>query len=263
MEITGAHERLQPVDVGATEDWRDEVELVVWDPGSSLVLVARLAVQPNRPGATAGALAWIAGRPAYVYGHAVDDAPLADWDDLTIAAARLRELEPLTTWALDLDDGDNGLSLRWDGRSAALATGDSRYEQAAHVRGRAVLNGHAIDVDGVGFRTHTWGEPPTVAAHRYLGFLGPADAAVPDERCFTVHLDHAPTGFVSEGGADHLVTDATADGDHLTLTTDAGRVVRLTTSAHGEAVGAGTGRLQLLRFSADDGLEGYGLAERF
>jgi hypothetical protein len=220
-------------------------------------------VLPNRPGATAGVLAWVGGRPAYVYGHAIDEVPLADWDDLTVAAVRLRELEPLRSWQLDLDDGDNGLSLRWDGRSAALPTGHRQYEQTGHVVGRLVLNGHPFAVDGVGHRRHEWGAPATPAL-RAIGFLGPADAPRPDTRSFAVDTTGGghTGGFVHDDGADHAITAADIDGDVLRLTTDDGRTTTITARPHGEPVPLQTTQQQLMRFSADDGLEGYGLVER-
>lgn len=299
LAVTGADERIQPVEDRA-EHWIDAHTFTVWEPTDGLFLLVRASVLPNVPAATAGVLAWLAAKPAYSYGHALDEAPLGDWDDLAIAGLRMVELEPLTSWELDLDDGDNGLSLRWDALSGAVryatptdfATG--HYEQTCRVKGQVQLHGRRIEVDAVGQREHTWGARDGRAlagAHAVTAFLGTGDRL--DERAFDVldlGRDSAVHGYVRDGGVDARIVgleratttaaeaatarggsvgdpDATPQAVTLVMTVEGGRAFTATGTAHGTpmAVAAspsgGVVHLQPMRFTTDDGLDGYGLSE--
>lgn len=286
--VTGADERLRPVEDGR-RDWSDAHTFTMWDPASGLFLLARVAVLPNAPVATAGVLAWLGTRPEYAYGHALDEAPLGDWDDLAVAGVRVQELESLRSWEVNLDDGDNGLSLQWHGTSevvaypVASAFGAGHYEQACRVVGQATLNGRTCKVErGVGQRDHSWGVRDVAALAAdggwcaVTGFVGTGDDV--DERTFDV-LDLGALGghgFVHDGGVDLRVTavertlDADADGTpqraDLVLTVEGGRRFTIVGSGHGQAVvvpGGEPHRIhqRLMTFRTDDGLEGYGICE--
>lgn len=276
--ITGADERIQPV-ADPSEQWRDAVSFTAWDAGSGLFLLVRLAVLPNRPAATGGVLAWIGARPVYAYGHTVDEVPLADWDDLTVHGLRVREVEALRSWEVDLGDGDNGLSLRWDGFSGVVGTGAQEYVQACRVTGRLALNGHAVRVEGMGERQHLWGVPATeglVERHVVSAFLGVARALhVVEER--TVDGQRSVRGMVHDG-EDRLVTEVArtttlgSDGApaavDLVVTVEGGRTFTVRGTGHGTAVaspaesgGPGVVHQRLVRFETDDGLDGYGRYE--
>ena len=290
--VTGADERIQPVEDDA-EHWVDAHTFTVWEPTDGLFLLVRLAVLPNVPAATAGVLAWLAAKPAYSYGHALDEAPLGDWDDLAIAGLHVEELEPLTTWELNLDDGDNGLSLRFDALSGAVryapptAYATGHYEQTGRVRGRVTLHGRTTEVDAVGQREHTWGARDLAAlaegAHAVTAFLGLGtgtgdrlDERIVDVLDVGVGVAH---GYVRDGGADHRIVavertttpgeDGVAMPQALTLdvTVQGGRRFGITGTAHGTPITVaasptgGLAHLQPMRFTTDDGLDGYGLSE--
>lgn len=290
--ISGADERIHPVEETSPR-WSDAVSFSAWDDASGLFLIVRAAVLPNQPGATAAVVGWVGARPVYAYAHALDVVPLADWDDLAVAGLRVQELEALRSWEVNLGDGDNGVSLRWDGFSAvhsydglptAVALG--HYEQSCHVTGQADLNGHLVRVDGAGQRSHTWGvrDPDAVTSWRAVtAFLGASSrekgTAATDR---AVHLwevvgrDGATTvdGYVHDGGEDLRVvrvTDARGDDLALDVTVEGGRRFTLRGTGHGGDVpvrpagaGADSGAVlhqQLVRWESEDGLDGYGIVE--
>lgn len=289
-EITGADERIHPVE-DPSPRWSDAVAFSAWDDASGLFLIARAAVLPNQPGATAAVLGWIGARPVYAYAHALDEVPLADWDDLAVAALRVQELEALRSWEVNLEDGDNGVSLRFDGFSAPaaydlpVAVAWGHYEQSCHVTGQAVLNGHPVRVDGAGQRSHTWGvrDPDAVGSWRTTtAFLGASsrEKGTP-ATARAVHLWEVTTGdgassvhgSVHDGGEDLPVTavETTDAGGSVEITVDGGRRFVLRGTPHGADVpvrpaGAGEGSTavlhqQLVRWQTDDGLDGYGIVE--
>ena len=290
--VTGADERIRPVE-DPSPAWSDAVSFTAWDDRSGLFLLARLAVLPNRPGATAAVLAWVGGRPVYAYGHALDEVPLADWDDLAVAGLRGQELEALREWEVNLTDGDNGLSLHFDGFSGAVAyprlprtVAAGHYEQSCRVTGQVDVGGHQVKVDGVGQRSHTWGvrDPAAVAGWRALtGFLGPSGREVgAPATARTFHLwqvegrDGTITahGYVHDGGEDLSVEAAEVSGDdpfRAEITGAGGRRFALRGTGHGADVpvrpaGAAEGdgvvlHQRLVRFESDDGLDGYGISE--
>lgn len=283
--VTGADERIQPVE-DDTEHWIDAHTFLAWEPSAGLLLVIRLAALPNVPAATAGVVAWLGAKPAYSYGHALDEAPLGDWDDLTIAALHVEELEPLSTWELNLDDGDSGLSLRWEALGEAVryatptAFANGHYEQSCRVEGQVSLHGRTTRVEAVGQREHTWGARDLAqlrdGVHAVTGFLGSGDR--PDDRTFDV-LDLGAGGgvhgFVRDGGSCERIAaverttrgDAAPERVELVATLAGGRRFPTTGTAHGAAItvaaspAGGVTHLQPMRFSSEDGLQGYGLYE--
>lgn len=288
--IAGADERIHPVE-DPDPRWSDAVTFTAWDDASGLFLVVRAAVLPNQPGATAAVLGWVGARPVYAYAHALGEAPLADWDDLAVAGLRVQELEALRSWELNLADGDNGFSLRFDGFSVPAAYDLPRevawghYEQSCHVTGQVDLNGHLVRVDGAGQRSHTWGvrDPDAVRGWRtitaFLGASSRGKGTPATDRAIHVWEvtdgDGATTihGTVHDGGEDLRVVaiDAAAgDGFAVDVTVDGGRRFGLRGTGHGADVpvrpaGAGEGSTvlhqQLVRWDTDDGLDGYGIVE--
>lgn len=299
MAITGADERLHPVE-DPSPHWSDSLYFNVWDPSSGLFLLTRIAVLPNQPGVTAGVLAWIGAKPAYGYGHSLDEAPLADWDDMAVGGLRYQELEALRSWEVTLADGTNAMSLRWDGFTGVVDYAENRqplprpvawghYEQTCRVRGSLELNGFRVDVDGVGQRDHSWGFRDWGGLrewHWVTGFLGPAGAAaseVPTARAFNlfhvVQSDGTTTanGYVHDGGDDLLVVaverateedpERSPQAFALTLTVEGGRRFTIRGTGHGVEVPVRPGgeatvvHERLMRLETDDGFEGYGIYE--
>jgi len=292
--ITGADERIRPVE-DPSPRWSDAVTFSAWDDASGLFVLVRAAVLPNQPGATAAVLGWVGARPVHAYAHALDEAPLADWDDLAVAGLRVQELEALRSWEVNLGEGDgqSGLSLKWEAFSSPIAYDLPRavawghYEQSCRVTGQADLGGHVVRVDGAGQRSHTWGvrDPEAVAGWRtitaLLGASSREKGAPTTDRA--VHLwevtdrDGATTvhGYVHDGGEDLVIAEAqgSTSGEALELevTVDGGRRFSLRGTPHGADVpvrpaGAGEGSTavlhqQLIRWEADDGLDGYGIVE--
>lgn len=294
--VTGADERIHRVE-DPSEHWSDSLYFNAWDEASGLFLLTRMAVLPNKPGATAGLIAWQHGAPFSGYGHNLDDVPLADWDDMTIGGLRYRELEPLQSWEVTLDHGDNRAYLRWDGFTGVVDYADNaqrlpravawgHYEQTCRVTGEVTLAGRTIEVDGVGQRDHSWGFRHWAGLrewHWVTGFLGggPGERT---ERSFNLfHVmqqDGTVTvnGFVHDGGADHLIVGAERTtqedeerqpvGYELVLTVDGGRRFTIHGDGDGTEVPVRPAPEQgtivherLMRLRTDDGLEGAGIYE--
>jgi len=292
-EITGTDERIRPVE-DPSPRWSDAVAFSAWDDASGLFVVVRAAVLPNQPGATAAVLGWVGARPVYAYAHALDEAPLADWDDLSVAGVRVQELEALRSWEVNVGEegGGNGLSLRWDAFSAPMsyalprAVAWGHYEQSCRVTGQADLNGHLVRVDGAGQRSHTWGvrDPDAVRGWRAVtAFLGTSSrekgTAATDQAVHVWEItehDGPPSvhGYVHDGGEDLPVVamaPTAGEASSLEVTVEGGRRFVLRGTPHGADVpvrpaGAGEGsgavlHQQLVRWASDDGLDGYGIVE--
>ncbi|HEX7166382.1 MAG TPA: hypothetical protein VF230_05305 [Acidimicrobiales bacterium] len=290
MAVTGADERIHPVE-DPSPHWSDSLYFNVWDPGSGLFLLTRMAVLPNQPGATAGVLAWRRGEPFYGYGHNLDDMPLADWDDMTIGQLRYREIEPLQSWEVRLDAGDARLYLRWDGFTGVVDYADNahplpravawgHYEQTCRVRGEATLGGESFTVDGFGQRDHSWGYRDWAGVgewHWVTGFVG--DGARSFNLFHVVQPNGQTTvnGFVHDGGSDLLIVGAdrattegagrVPEGYDLVLHVEGDRRFSFRGDADGAEVpvrpggGATVVHERPMRLATDDGLEGMGVYE--
>jgi hypothetical protein len=146
------------------------------------------------------------------------------------------------------------------------------------------VNGRTVAVDATGQREHTWGarDPSALAGgwHAVTGFLGAGERL--DDRAFDVLVvgdGGLAQGYVHDNGTDDRVVTVdrtTIEGDDgvpqtvdLVLHVAGGRRFEVTGTAHGApitvAAAPGGGAIvhhQPMRFSSDDGLEGYGVYER-
>lgn len=268
---------------------RDErITLLAWDDAGGLFL--RAEVTTGGEAATAALLVWVGARPVYAYGLAADASEAGAGAVLAVGALRVVGDDGAgATWALELDDGPNGASLRFepftapwpDGAPAPLAA--EHDERTCRVTGRIEVSGHAIEVDGVGQRRRSAGgvAPGSTGGWRSVtGYLGPSSRRVgapATEVAFHLwEVESAVAGFVHAAGADHPLIAATTVGDdplHFELADAGGRRLTVRGHRHGLAVpvrsaGAGAGatsnavlHLQLVRWEAE-GLDGYGLVER-
>lgn len=258
---------------------RDErVTLLAWDDAGGMFL--RAEVTTGGALATAAVLVWVGARPVYAYGLAVEppEAGAGVVGGLRVVPA------DSATWTLELDDGPNTISLRfepftapWPDR-APSPHADEHDERACRVTGRVEVSGHAIGVDGVGQRRRAiGGAAPDAADHwrSVTGYLGPSSRPVgapATELAFQVwEAGASVTGFVHAAGADHRLESATAlDDDPLRLVLADARGRRFTVGGHRHGLevpvrpagaGAAVLHLQLVRWEAE-GLDGYGLVER-
>lgn len=263
---------------------RDErVTLLAWDDAGGMFL--RAEVTAGGAVATAAVLVWVGARPVYAYGLAVEASEAGA--GLVVGGLRLPDAAGATTWTLELDDGPNTMSLRFepitapwpDGAPSPLA--DEHDERACRVTGRLEVSGHAIDVDGVGQRRRSIGAAPVDAPAGWrsvTGYLGPSSRPVgapATEVAFQVwEVGPTAAGFIHAAGTDHPVETAAALDDdplHLELTDAGGRRFTVRGHRHGlevpvrpagaDAASTAVLHLQLVRWEAD-GLDGYGLVER-
>ena len=292
MAVTGSDERIHPVE-DPSPHWSDSLYFNLWDPDSGLFLLTRMAILPNKPGATAGVLAWINGQPFAGYGHDLAEVPLADWDDMQIGGLRYREIDALRTWEITLDNGDDRMSLRWNGFTGVVDYRDNvealpkkvawgHYEQTCDVTGSLELQGRSVDVRGVGQRDHSWGYRDWGGLqewHWVTGFVGAPGAYRSFNLFHVVQTDGTVTvnGFVHDGGVDHLIVAAdrttsesgmrSPETYDLVLGVDGGREFRFTGAAEGMEVpvrpheGGTIVHERLMRITTDDGLDGMGIYE--
>jgi hypothetical protein len=291
MTVSGGDERIHNVE-DPSEHWSDSLYFNLWDPASDVFLLTRIAVLPNKPGATAGVLVWRGEHPVYGYGRNLEEVPLADWDDMQVVGLRYRMERALQRWDLELEDGGNGFDLTWDGFTGVVDYADNsqplpkpvawgHYEQTCRVTGRLVLNDETIRIDGVGQRDHSWGFRDWGGVRRWHWVTGFFDT----HRSFNLfHVEQSDgtvtaNGFVHEGGADHLITGVErstqeADGGAPASTTLSIEVVgghrcEITAEAAKTAVPvrpAGPDAATVvhevpMRMSTSDGLEGFGIYE--
>ena len=299
MTVSGGDERIHNVE-DPSEHWSDSLYFNLWDPASDVFLLTRIAVLPNRPGATAGAVLWRGEHPVYGYGRDVDEVPLGDWDDMRIEGLRYRMERALETWELELEDGANGFDLRFEGFTGAIDYADNaqplpkpvawgHYEQTCRVTGRIVVNDEEIRIDGVGQRDHSWGFRDWGGVREWHWITGFFETHGGEgSRSFNifhvVQSDGTVTanGFVHDGGTDYLVVGverATRESPggggrapastELTIEVEGGHRFEITAEAAKTAIPvrpAGPDRATVvhevpMRMRTSDGLEGFGIYE--
>jgi hypothetical protein len=219
--VTDLDERLHAVEHDS-EHWSDSLYFNLWDPGSDVFLLTRMAVLANQSKATAGVLTWRDGAPAYGYGREHEGSAPGDWDVMQIGGLAYRMEQGCRRWTMQLDDPDTDsrAHLTWDGVSGCFAYDRNpaplpkavawgHYEQTCRVHGDLVIRGDRIQVDGVGQRDHSWGFRDWAGLrewHWVTGFL--ADGSCSFNVFHVVAPDGAVTvnGFVHAQGDDHAIT---------------------------------------------------------
>ena len=287
MPAAPEDEGLHPVEHGS-EQWSDSLYFNAWDPGSRTFLMTRMAVLPNARRRTAGFLVWLDGVPAYGYGR--EDASAAGAVDgvLSVAGLTYRMEHPLSSWSVELADGDDRAELRWAGYTGCFSYDDNverlpravawgHYEQTCTVRGTLAVAGRRLALDGVGQRDHSWGFRHWGGLrewHWVTGFFG-------TERSFNLFhvVQHDGTvtasGFVHTGGRDVGVVAARRRTDEgagrspraftLVLTAADGEVFEVAGEAAGTDVPVrpadGTVVHEVPMALRGDGAEGFGVYE--
>jgi hypothetical protein len=112
------------------------------------------------------------------------------------AGIAMETIEPLARWTCALERGTVSLRAELEAASPPIDFGEvagvTRYEQLCRVRGELDVNGSRTQIDGVGRRAHSWGNP---AAARFRSLY-----AVAGDRAVTVSA--VRPGDVSEHGAE-------------------------------------------------------------
>jgi hypothetical protein len=165
---------------GAFED-AVAVELCDLDRGvCALVRLTRTA----GGGATALALLWHGGRTVSTLEETVAGRELEDWDRAELAGAGFETAEPLARWScrLEVEGADLQANLEavstpidFDGPATAplaRAAGVHGYEQLCRARGVLRFDGAATEINGVGRRVHSWGEPSAVQLRSVYAVAG-------------------------------------------------------------------------------------------
>jgi hypothetical protein len=288
MPTTSEDERLHPVE-DPSKHWSDSLYFNAWDRTSRVFLMTRMAVLPNKPGATGGVLAWVGDMPTYAFGHDLDYVPPSDWDVMQMGGLTYRMEKPLQTWVVQLEDGENRANLTWEGYTGVFHYHDNaqplpravawgHYEQSCTVRGELVLNGRLIRFDGVGQRDHSWG---------YRHWAGLTEwhwitALFGTQRSFNLFHVFQPdgtvtvNGFVHDKGEDlpilsverdvHAAFGRTPETCYLELTVAGGRTFSVTGRRAAMAVPVkpgeeGTVVHEVPMAFESDGLEGLGIYE--
>jgi len=206
-----------------------------------------------------------------------------------IGAITARLVAPLQSFEVAIDDGPNQGVLRWAAFTACVdyarlepampekVLGAGHFQHSARCSGSLVAQGMTFSVAGSGQRERSWGARrwDGTRAWRTMTALFGARRSV---NVIEV-VDHtglrSVTGFVHDGGEEFAITDvswidiegASPARADITIGVFGGRRFHFSATAHGGSFpialdAEATAEEQLLRFESDDGLDGYGIAER-
>lgn len=221
--ITPEHERRRPP---AGDAFSEAVAFAFADPASAIYGMARLGVGAGN----ASALALLMRGRDPVGALAEGAIPVADdqdWKDFAAGGLRASVRAPLEAWTLFHDGGTFGLDLVFEaisapGEVAAVAEG---YEQLCRVTGTVRAGDDVIEIDGLGQRGHSWGEPDwsgielmrSVSAWLGDGRLGGVALSSARPAGAGGHADETLAAMLVEGGEAVPVADprlsTTYDGD--------------------------------------------------
>jgi hypothetical protein len=151
----------------------DSVTFAFGDASAQLYGLARLGLSRAADGAREGsALAVLFSGREPVTTVARGALPVADdagWDALELGGLRTTVEAPLERWTVGLDAGDGqGFALEFSALGAAAALppdapagrlgGMAGYDQPCRVHGTVRAAGRERAIDGLGQRSHAWGE---------------------------------------------------------------------------------------------------------
>jgi hypothetical protein len=157
-----------PEDERPQDAFQDAVTVELCDLDRGVCALLRLARLEAGSRVSAFASLCIDGRPAAALDERLLDARIDDWGDAEAAGIRFVTVGPLARWRAEGDVGGFAFSFEAEATSipiafddqSARASGVRRYEQLCRVRGEiSTAGGPTVEVDGVGRRAHTWGEP--------------------------------------------------------------------------------------------------------
>ena len=107
------------------------------------------------------------GEPIAEFGEDLQPG-IDSWERAAAAGLAIDTITPLSAWHARLERGGIAIDVRaeaasapidFDERSLGEAAGVRRYEQICRVRGTLHVDGVLTEIDGVGRRAHSWGEP--------------------------------------------------------------------------------------------------------
>jgi hypothetical protein len=188
----------------------DTVSLELSDLRSGACAILTLARTGNGSHASAHALVCAGGKPVAEVSEGDLQPGIDSWERAAAAGLSIDTVTPLAAWRARLDHGGIELDLTAEAASAPIdfdegalaeATGVHRYEQICRVQGTLRVDGVPTEIDGVGRRSHSWGEP-AAAGFRSLYAVG-------ESRSVTVAAVR-PSGSEGHGAeliAAFLVTD--------------------------------------------------------
>jgi hypothetical protein len=163
--------------------FEDAVAVELCDLDRRLCALIRLT-RPARGGATALALVCHGGRTISTLEETVAGGALADWDHAELAGVGFATDEPLARWRCRLELETVVLQAELEAVSPpidfdspataplAQAAGVHGYEQLCRARGVLRLDGRATEIDGVGRRVHSWGEPSATQLRSLYAIAG-------------------------------------------------------------------------------------------
>jgi hypothetical protein len=163
-------ERARPA---AGPAFADAVTVSFGDRRADLYGLLRVGLSGAPDGRAGSALALLFSRRRPVGVLAQGGVPLAadaDWGRLAVAGVELETRAPLARWRAAYAGVDGtGVEVELEAfgppaevgpeAPAARAGGLEGYEQLCQVRGRARVDGRAIEIDALGQRGHRWGAP--------------------------------------------------------------------------------------------------------
>jgi hypothetical protein len=145
---------------GVDTPWRDNIFICLWDPERDVSAILHTSSSPNAQGRRTR----FSARRGHTAVEVIEEPEPGTWSTpsiqvdggptFTVSSPELAaELTTTPLFALGDFTGDQAPEAFSADTSAPIA----HYQRAARVRGRIVVAGEEVEIDGLGFRDRTWG----------------------------------------------------------------------------------------------------------
>ena len=148
-------------------DGSDAVTVAFGAPEHDVYGVARVGLVPGEPPTASGmGLLFAGGEPVAVRAEGGVEVRSHSFASAAAAGVSTAVVEPLRRWRVAFDGAFEvelealaSPALLEDGMAVARAGGMAGYEQLCRVRGTVMLGGRTVEIDCLGQRGHSWGNP--------------------------------------------------------------------------------------------------------
>lgn len=146
--------------------WRDNAYLGFWDVAQKVFGVVHVSTSPNAPGTRARFSVVVDGQSVEIVESLPPGSFRSESIEFDVATSRIAVKHPEVTVDLELVPRFAVADYSATGVLPDLVEGVSlqHFQQGADVRGRIVVGGQELTIDGQGFRDRTWGPRDESAA---------------------------------------------------------------------------------------------------
>lgn len=210
MSISDADERRHAADP-LDAHWMEACTFDAFDHASGVGFLARVVVEPNRPGAEALWIAWLDGAAPRVSTYGLSATGDPDPDGFAVGGVVAQVLEPRRRLRLLVDDGDDRAELLFAGITPCVDYADEpstpgiaagHFEQTGRLEGGLTLGGRTVEFAGLGQRGRSWGSWRWDGVREWHRITGLFDG---DRSCNLLQVVDAHggvgvSGYVYDGG---------------------------------------------------------------